>query len=254
MSRLLSSEWRKVFTTKLWWGMLLGALAFSALGVVAQIASNGAKGNPTPPLNFAETQRSIASSATSGYIFAIIVGIIIITTEFRHFTSRPTFLLEPHRGRVIMAKMAVAAVVGLIYGVAGSALTAAIMIPWFAAKHVIIGWFDHDIFLVLVKAIAVVVIYSMVGVGIGAFMRNQIAAVIGTLAYLFVLEPLMTIIPFVKEIYRYLPGAAATAITAGPTRGGPQLLDPWLGGLVLLGWGLLLAVAGWVIFARRDIP
>ena len=254
MNRLLGSEWRKVFTTKLWWGMLIGALAFAALGVVAQIASNGTKGNPTPPLSFAETQRSIAASATSGYIFAVIVGIIIITTEFRHFTSRPTFLLEPRRGRVILAKLAISAVVGVLYGVACSALTAAIMIPWFASKSVTIGWFDHDIFLVLVKSTAVVVIYAVVGVGIGALVRNQIAAVIGTMAYLFVLEPLITIIPYVKEIYRYLPGAAATAMTAGATRGGPQLVDPWVGAALLLGWGLLFAAVGWVIFLRRDIP
>ena len=38
---LLRAEWRKVITVKLGWGMLLGAMALAALGVVAQIASNG---------------------------------------------------------------------------------------------------------------------------------------------------------------------------------------------------------------------
>jgi ABC-2 type transport system permease protein len=41
MTRLLRAELRKVFTTRLWWGMLLGALAFTALEVVALIATDG---------------------------------------------------------------------------------------------------------------------------------------------------------------------------------------------------------------------
>ena len=94
MINLLRSESRKVTTIKLGWGMLLGALALAALGVVAQIASNGVRGNPALSLSAASTQRSIAASAGSAYLFAVVVGIILITTEFRHFTSRPTFLIN----------------------------------------------------------------------------------------------------------------------------------------------------------------
>src|ERR1039458_7390530 len=37
MTRLLRAELRKVFTTRLWWGMLLGALTFTALEVVGGV-------------------------------------------------------------------------------------------------------------------------------------------------------------------------------------------------------------------------
>ena len=50
MIHLLRAEWRKVTTVKLGWGMLLGAMALAALGVVAQIASNGVRGNGALPL------------------------------------------------------------------------------------------------------------------------------------------------------------------------------------------------------------
>jgi hypothetical protein len=84
--------------------------------------------------------------------------------------------------------------------------------------------------------------------------RNQIAAVIGALVYLFVLEPLINIIPVVQNVYPYLPGAAAAAIT-GATRGsGSSHLDALQGALVLLGWGLLFAVGGWIFTIRRDVP
>jgi ABC-2 type transport system permease protein len=71
--------------------------------------------------------------------------------------------------------------------------------------------------------------------------------------YLFVLEPLIDIIPVVQNVYPYLPGAAAGAIT-GASRGNLARLDPLLGGLLLLGWGLLFAAFGWLLTIRRDIP
>jgi ABC-2 type transport system permease protein len=251
--RLLRAEWRKVTTTRLGWGMLLGAMALAALGVVAQIASNGVRGNVALPLTAAATQKSIAASASSAYLFSVVVGIILITTEFRHFTSRPTFLIEPRRGLVIVAKLMVAAVVGIIYGLVCVALTAAIMAPWFGALGVTIRWVDNGVLLSMLSDVIVIAIFAVVGIGIGVLVRNQIAAVIGALVYLFVIEPLIDIIPVIQKAYPYLPGAAAGAIT-GASRGNLTHLDALQGGLVLLGWGLLFAVAGWMLTIRRDIP
>jgi len=253
MIALLRSEVRKVTSIKLWWGMLLGSMAFAALSVIAQIATNGLRNNPAAPLTTAVTQRSIFSSAISGYIFSVVVGIILITTEFRHFTSRPTFLLEPRRGRVIAAKLLVAAGVGLIYGIACVAVAVAITVPWLSAKGITIGWAANGLAVVMLGAVGVVAIFAIVGVDVGVLFRNQIAAVITTLAYLFVVEPLVAVIPVIKEGYRYLPGAAANALT-GVARNQALLLPNWQGGLLLLGWGLLFAAVGWVVTIRRDIP
>jgi ABC-2 type transport system permease protein len=251
---LMRSEWRKVTTIKLGWGMLLGAMALAAVGVVAQIASNGAQGSGVLALTDPGTQKAIAASASSAYLFSIVVGIMLITTEFRYFTSRPTFLIEPRRGRVIVAKVLVAALVGIIYGIVCVALTAAIMIPWFSAKGITIGWIDNGVLQSLLSALAVIAIFAVVGIGIGVLVRNQIAAVICALVYLFVLEPLITIIPVIQNVYPYLPGAAAAAITGANRGSSASHLDPLQGGLVLLGWGLVFAVAGWIFTIRRDIP
>ena len=253
MTRLLRSELRKVTSTRLWWGMLLGSVAFATLGVVAQIATNGLKNNPALPLSTGVTQRAVLSSSISGYIFSAVVGIILITTEFRHFTSRPTFLLEPRRGRVIVAKLLVAGAVGLLYGIACVAVTVAIAVPWLATKGVALDWTGNGLYITLAGALAVVAIFAVVGVGLGVLLRNQVAAVIAALAYLFVAEPLLAVIPVVKDGYRFLPGAAGNALV-GVARSGVIVLDNWQGGLVLLGWGLLFALLGWILTARRDIP
>lgn len=253
MSRLLRAETRKLLTTRLWWGMMLGAMAFAAIDVVAQIATNGIRNNPAPPLDTAVTQRAVFSSSVSAYIFSAVVGIILITTEFRHFTSRPTFLLEPRRHLVIAAKLVVAAAVGLLYGIACVATTLVIAVPWLGARGVSIGWMANGLVVVLLGALFVIAIFAVVGVGVGVLVQSQVAAVVATLAYLFLIEPLISVIPGIKEVYRYLPGAAGDAL-AGVSREQTTFLANWQGGLVLLGWGLLFAALGWVVTLRRDIP
>jgi ABC-2 type transport system permease protein len=252
MNRAVRAEVRKVWTTKLWWGMLIASAAFAAIGVISQIATSGVGGSPAP-LMFGATQRSIFASAAGGDIFALIVGVILVTTEFRHFTSRPTFLLEPRRWRVIVAKLIVAAGVGTLYGVVGVVVSIAIIVPWFAAEGVTIAWLDNDLILVTLGVLLVVAVFAVLGIGVGVLIRNQVAAVIGALVYLFVVEPVLAVIPGVSDIARFLPEASADALI-GYTRNGVPLLPPWQGGLVLLGWGLLFALLGGILAERQDIP
>ena len=251
MINLLRSEARKVKTTKLWWGMLLGAVALTALSVVAQIASNGVRASYALPLSSAITQKSIVSSVSSAYLFSLVVGIILITTEFRHLTSRPTFLIEPRRGRVILAKMVIAIGIGILYGIVCVAIAVGIMVPWLNTKGVSILWLSGGVLQTLLAALAVIAIFAVVGVGVGVLLRNQIASVVFALAFLFVIEPLVLIIPVIQNVYSYLPGAAASAITSSKSPAQVTLLAPWQGGLILFGWGLLFAFLGWVFTVLR---
>lgn len=255
MTRLIHAELRKIFTTKLWWGLLAGALLFAAVSVVGQIAGHNSSGSSVGSLPFsaARVQQSIFSSLTAGQIFILLLGIIGMTTEFRHFTSRPTFLFEPRRDRVIGAKLVAYAMVGILYAAACAAVTTAIAWPWLATKHVAIAWSSNNIGLVILGGAAGIVIFAVVGIGVGVMVRNQIAATIGALAFLLLLENLIGVIPYVKSAYRYLPGAAASALT-NIGHFNASLLQPWAGGLVLLGWGLAFAAAGTVFTVRRDVP
>jgi ABC-2 type transport system permease protein len=125
---------------------------------------------------------------------------------------------------------------------------------WLSAKGVDVSLADNGIPRTLVSSLAVVAIYGVVGVGVGVLARNQIVGVISALAYLFVLEPLARIIPVVKNVYRYLPGAAGQALSGTAGQGGPDLLGSWAAGTALVGWGLVFAVLGTVLTLRRDVP
>ena len=166
---------------------------------------------------------------------------------------RLTFLLEARRGLVIAAKLIISAGVGILYGVACVAISIAIAVPWLGTKGVSVAWVANGVVTVLVGPLLMIAIFAVVGVGVGVLVRSQVAAVVATLGYLFVIEPLFSVIPVMKDAFPYLPAAAGTALT-GVSVNGVTLVPIWEGGLVLLGWGLLFATLGWLLTVLRDIP
>ena len=95
-------------------------------------------------------------------------------------------------------------------------------------------------------------LFAALGVGIGALVRNQVGAIIGALGWIFLVEPLLGIIPGASDtISRWFPSGAAAA-TAGMSA-----LDDPLGqlpaALLLAAYALLFAAAGAALMRRRDI-
>jgi ABC-2 type transport system permease protein len=255
VTALVRSELRKLLTTQVWFWMLLIALALTALFVVGTILSDGVEGNTSPPLATPEGQRNLFAITASGAAFlSAVLGIIGITGEYRHFTVTPTFLATPRRGRVVAAKLVVYAGVGLLFGVLSAVLVTAMAVPWLSARGVDVSLTANRIPLVILAAVIVVGIYGILGVGVGSLVRNQVAAVVITLAYLFVVENILAALPWVRDhLSKWLPGQAAQAVTQVQAGGSATLLDPWQGGLVLAAYGLVFAILGSLLTVRRDV-
>jgi hypothetical protein len=250
--RLIGGEVRKLFTTKLWLWMLLGSIAMTALFMSFTIALDGSQGNPQPPLSTPQGQRNLFSIAASSGVFVLILGIIAITGEFRHQTVTPTFLATPRRGRVVIAKLVTYALAGLGYGAAVVAFAIALALPWLAAKDVDISLLGNGIPGAMAGTIAGVAVYAVLGVGVGALVRNQIAAIVGSLVYLFVIEAFASSLPTIRDYYKYFPGGANASLT-GASQPGTTLLEPWQGGLLLVAYGVVFAIAGTRLAVRRDV-
>lgn len=252
MNRLVRGEFRKLFTTRLWLWMLLGACAITAMFMSFTIAFDGAEGSPSPPLSTAAGQRNLFGVAGSAGVFVLILGIIAITGEFRHQTVTPTFLATPHRGRVVISKLLAYAVAGVGYGVAVVLLAVAIALPWVSAKGIDLSLTGNGIPGTLAGVVAGIAVYALLGVGVGALIRNQIAAVVGSLVYLFVVEGFVSALPTIRDYYKYFPGGANSALV-GAQQPNVTLLEPWQGGLLLVAYGVVFAVAGTWIAVRRDV-
>jgi ABC-2 type transport system permease protein len=93
-----------------------------------------------------------------------------------------------------------------------------------------------------------VALSAMLGVGIGVLVRNQVAAVVGTLVWFFIVEPLITLVS--DEAYKFTISQSASAVAG--TQGG-DYLGFWPAVLVLAGWAALFVAAGAIVDGRRDV-
>ena len=100
MTDQLLSELRKMRSTRTNLGLLAGMIALTLLTVLI----NGFALSATE-LQSHDNQHTLLSAGTSGALFAALIGVMAITSEIRHGTIRPTFVVTPHRTRVIAAKV-----------------------------------------------------------------------------------------------------------------------------------------------------
>ena len=253
MIRLVRAEWTKLFTTKVWLGLLLGACGlvagFSAL--ITGFAGSSQNGQPgLPPVGNPEFEKVAFAVSTNANVLFLILGIIGMTQEYRHRTATPTFLAEPRRWRVVVAKLAAYALVAVPFALVVLAVNVLVVTVYAGARGATPSLTGDNLQVILSAGLALV-IYALIGVGIGALIRNQVGAIVGGLVYLFVVETVIRSIPATSGAYKWMPGGALEAMTA--TFQGPDLLDAWQGGVLLVGYGLLAALLGTLLAVRRDV-
>lgn len=253
MINTVRSEWTKLFTTRTWVGLLVGAcvMAGGFAALYTGLAGQEQNGQPgIPPVGTQDYETLALSAAASTSVLLLILGIIGMTQEYRHRTATPTFLTEPRRGRVIVAKLVAYALVAVPFAALILAVNLLVVLVYAGARGAAPA-LSADNLQTLGASGLVLVVFAVIGVGVGALVRNQVAAIVASLVYLYVIEPIVAGIGVLQSAYKWLPGGAARAITTSFQA--PDLLQPWQGGLLLLGYGLLAAVLGTFIAVRRDI-
>jgi ABC-2 type transport system permease protein len=250
IARLVRAEWTKLLTTRVWIGLLLGSCLLVAGFATLFTAFAGNADSGIAPVGTADYEQLALAISTNATILFIVLGIIGTTQEYRHRTATPTFLASPHRGRVIIAKLVAYALAAIPMAVVVIAVDVLVVSIYAGAKGAAPS-LSGDNLRVLGGAWAALVIYTVIGVGVGALLRNQVGAIVGVLVYLFVVEGILSSIPATQGAYKWLPGGALEAMTA--TFSGTDLLNPAQGGLVLLGYGIVAAVLGTVLAVRRDV-
>lgn len=248
MTNLIRAELLRYRTTRMTAWMALGLAVGVVLTLAAAIVPAGQNG--LAPLDSTEGVRNVMAAAATGTTLMLFLGIIAMAGEFRHGTATPMFLVTPDRGRVVAAKLAAAALVGLVFSAAAVVLTLGIGIPWLGSEGVDATSVAGDVAVVLLGAVVATVLYGAVGVGVGSLVRNQTTAVVLALVWVMIVESLL--IGFAPEAGRWLPGGAAAALTNTPTSEG-GLLPMWGGGVLFAAYAAAFAMAGTRFTVRRDI-
>jgi hypothetical protein len=232
--------------------MLVLAVALTVLATMAAVLheTEGPNGTIYNPDYY-----NIFTSSQQGTLALMVLGLLGLTTEFRHKTITPTLLATPNRWRMVGAKTLAYIVLAALYSAAcigASFLTAIITLK---LRHVGVHY-PSDLPLGVLRVYLALVLVALFGLGFGGLVRNQAAAMVGGLVYLVIINGLWSVLPYVRRVWPFTPGGAESALMArGSTRQATDVpvLNAFDGGLLLFGWAVLLLVAATVLLNRRDV-
>ncbi len=240
----IRAELLKVRSTRTTLGLLLGMVALILLFVLLTgLLSN------VQSLSTTEDQRQLIGIGSLAAVFAALAGVLLVTSEYRYGTIRPTILFTPYRGRVLAAKVIAAMLAGVAFGAVGAALGWGIGYAILSGRGITLALSNGDVTQLVLGSLAGVALWGAMGAGLGTILRNQVGGVITLLAWGFVVNPLL--FGLVPSVGRFMPSYAQDSLIGLTTR---HLLTPVAGGIVIVGWAVLLAAVGLAITARRDVP
>ncbi len=193
-------------------------------------------------------QRDLFGVGGLATIFAGLAGILVVTSEYRFGTIRPTFVFTPRRSRVIDAKLVASLAAGAVLAALAIGLSVAIAAAVLAGRGLPLALDRGDGALIVLGGLAAAALWGAVGAGFASILHNQVAAVIGLLVWIFVLENLL--FGLVPSVGRFAPTQAGDALMGLTT---DHLLPAAAGGAVLVAWAAVLAAAGIALTARRDV-
>jgi ABC-2 type transport system permease protein len=243
MNSLVAAEWLKLRTTR-----LLAAILVLATGLSAAAVAGAGLATDVGRLEDADGIRHVFSVTGAGAILVLILGAVVATGEHRYGTIVDTYLTTPHRGRVIGAKLTVAAAVGMVGGLSIAAAATATAATVYAARGATLPVGATELWRILGGTIVYTALFAVLGVALGALVRNQALAIGGSLAWFAVVEH--TLVNLVPSVGRWLPAGAGQAILRTPLDG---VLSPAAGTTVLAAYAVALAVTAVRLEATRDV-
>lgn len=239
MRRQLRSELIKLTTTRTFYGLMAGAVVVVLLSTWSTLSSAGAA---TGELH---TQTFFFLASVNLGVFAVILGVRASTDEFRFGTIVGSVLADGHRGRLLAAKAAVAGIgAAVLAAVATTAMVGLALALTGAAGGALRITADDGA--AMVGLLAGSGLWAAIGVGVGAVLRHQVAAVVSVLVWLLVVENLGT--GLLGAAGRYLPGQAAHGLAQVP-----HLLDVPAAAALLTIYVAAVLTGAHLAITRRDL-
>lgn len=239
--RLVRSEALKLSTVRTTWLML--GIGLLIEGLFAGLYVGLAPLTEIGPIVEVQTGTGLLM------LLVLVLGVLAITTEFRHGTASTTFLAAPRRWPVMAAKLTAVLGAGVLAGLAFVAVNAGLSLPLFSSREGSLPS-TGDVVSIYAGVVASFALLCAFGLGVGAIVRNQVGAIIAALAFFFVLSPLPELLP--GNIGDYFPAQAI-----GSLHGLPEATEDGLGqvagGLVLAAWSAGLFLLGAALTRRRDL-
>jgi ABC-2 type transport system permease protein len=185
-------------------------------------------------------------------LFTLVLGITAVAGEYRNRTITDTYLSTPRRSRVIGAKLVAYAVAGAVFAAANAVTAVVATRVWWSVKDIPLDLGESGVWHTVVGCFAWNVVFAVIGVGVGALIRNLTAAIAAALAWVALVEGIVG--QLLGDPARWLPFSTGSALGNLATATGaadpvPQVAAA--GALAL--YAAVFAVVAIATTVRRDV-
>ncbi len=246
MTRLFSAELLKLRTLRSTWGFALVAMALAALVTAGNIGGTRERERLDPEFQF----RMVLDAAFPSAILALLMGMILVTNEFRHGTIARTLLAVPRRARLVGVKLVTGAATGAALMLLALVAVAVTAVIWLGILDVPLelGQAGDGAW----RAFVGVALAGILGAAVGGAVHSQVGALVGALVWIFIAEPICWVLLGLLDldgVAEYLPAAALGGIVDSEDGG-----LPFAGAVgMTLAWIVLATVLALLRTGRRDI-
>jgi len=252
-ARVALSEWTKLWSVRSTrWSFVAGIGLTIGIGALAcaVVAHHWPHMSASDRRDFHPLDPNLAGVQLAQLAFGVL-GVLVITAEYSTGMIRASFTAVPKRLPVLWAKAAVYVAVVL-----------ALMIPstiavFFAGesilstRHVSVAFSHPHIARAVVGAALYLAVVGLFGLGLGAIVRNTAGGIATFAGIMFVLPPLMNVLPLSwnNAASPYLPLQAGQTIMS--TTPGHHLAV-WTGFGLFFGYAVASVAIASVLLVRRD--
>jgi ABC-2 type transport system permease protein len=252
--RVVRSEWIKFRSLRSTLATLLVAVILM-IGIGALFSAVTASQYHT----FGASDRaSFSATGTSldGITFAVIafgvLGVLLMSGEYSTGMIRSSLTAVPRRLPVLWGKLAVFA--GAIFSVSliASFISFFLGQALLSSHHLSVAITAPGALRSVIGAALYVTVAGMIGVALGALLRNTAAGISTFVGVFFVIPPLTMLLPasVSDHLTKYLPSNAGEALWSGThsahSASATSSLSPWTGFALLCGYAvILIAAAAW---------
>ncbi len=247
----LRAEWIKFWSVRSTTWSTVALVALGA-GLTVLVCATSAEW-----LASGEADESAGSFVTWGMMFAqitaVVLGALMVTSEYGSGMIRATLAATPARGRVLAAKGVVLSTTLFVVGTA-TAFLGYFAGNWFLDNEGVgVALSDDGVLRSMFGSGLYLAVLGLFAVGVGLLVRHTAAVLSIVLALVFVVGNMVFLLPgeWGEWTAKLMPGNAGSGV-ATPVSFNPNLLDPWVGFAVFCAEVAAVLLVGYLAFRRRD--
>jgi ABC-2 type transport system permease protein len=219
-------------------------------------AAHWAQTAPQDKASFDATQASVVGLALLGQLVIVVLGALVMTSEYSTGMMRTSLGVMPRRGVLYAAKAAVLTAVTVVIALITSFASFFIGQSLLHSTHAAATLSQPGVLRAVLASAFYIALSGLFAFALGAIVRSTAGAITASFGVLFLLPQLAKALPssWYAAMVRWLPGGNSVGAFTGTNSAdaAPHLFSAWGEFAVFGGYTIVLLIIGALLFSRRD--